>query len=499
MLRRAAKKLGESADPGSIESTEALLAALACEMMVRDPNSYRIDGAGPVAQLREHAARRVAIGITDNQWRRIDELTGLTNRSLLYGASHDVLAWHHKGMMEFYCGLHLARNSQFGWCTTETDAQGRTWPTCGDANIRTAAADPQWQWAFRFAIEMHEEVRDDQRLLASVSSLFQPTDTQTRHPRPTELMYRAWSLLEALPPHEWPDSRQPVLLPDGQRIIEHFRSQYRNLCEQTNDPHAVVARGLLTSFAPCPSDEFIAACGKEKDPTTFYMGAGDDEDAYAGEKPKHAVRVSPFQVMHTPVTRQQFALFDPNHEREYQTDLDRYSPAQDCPAIDVSWYDAWCFARWLGASYRLPTEAEWEYACRAGTDGKWCCGDDEETLKEYAWHDEGYGKGATHPVATKRPNEWGLHDMHGNVWEWCADWFDEGYYATSVKAKSGTENPSGPNSGSIRVSRGGSWFCSAWNCRSATRFRLDPSRRSFSLGFRVALSSSGQGTSSGLA
>jgi hypothetical protein len=208
-------------------------------MMVRDPNTYRIDGAGPVAQLREHAARRIVGGITVNQWQRVDALTGLTNRSLLYGASHDVLAWHHKGIMEFYCGLHLVRNSQHGWCTTQTDCHGNSWPVCGDADIRRAAADPQWQWAFRFAIEMHEQVRDDQRLLASISTLFQPADRQTSHRRPTELMQRAWSLLEKLSPHEWPDSRQPVLLPGGQRIIEHFRSQYRNLCEQTNHPHAV--------------------------------------------------------------------------------------------------------------------------------------------------------------------------------------------------------------------------------------------------------------------
>ena len=114
---------------------------------------------------------------------------------------------------EFYCGLHLARNSQPAWCQEETDAQGRRWPSCGDADIQRAAADPQWHWAFRFAIEMHEQLRDPQVLLASLSTLFQSVDIDAGHLRPTELMQRAWSLLEELPPHEWPDSRQPVLLP----------------------------------------------------------------------------------------------------------------------------------------------------------------------------------------------------------------------------------------------------------------------------------------------
>jgi formylglycine-generating enzyme required for sulfatase activity len=169
-------------------------------------------------------------------------------------------------------------------------------------------------------------------------------------------------------------------------------------------------------------------------------------------------------MMSTPVTREQFALFDPHHERKYHAELARYSPALDCPAIYVTWYDAWCFARWLGANYRLPTEAEWEYACRAGKGGKWYCGDDEKTLNEYAWYGEDWDKGATHPVATKRPNDWGLHDMHGNVWEWCADWFDEDYYA-----KSPMEDPPGPNIGSLRVYRGGSGDFSARYCRSAYR------------------------------
>jgi hypothetical protein len=495
MMRRAAARVGEAADVLSIERTEAVLAAIACQMMVQDPNSYRLDGGRNVARLREHAARRIEGGISDDQWHRVERLTGLTNRSLLYGASDDVLAWHHKGMMEFYCGLHLARNSQPGWCVEQTDSRGQSWPACGDAEIRRAAADPQWQWAFRFAIEMHEQVRDAERLLASVSALFQPADTKAGHPRPTEQMYRAWSLLEALPPHEWPDSRPPALLRDGQRIIEQYRSQWQVLCEKTDDPQADIARALLNAFTPCPPDEFIAACGNKKDPYTFQMGATATEDAYEWEQPQHSVRVSPFQMMSVPVTRQQYALFDPNHEREHHEELAKRSPQPECPAIDVSWYDAWCFARWLGANYRLPTEAEWEYACRAGTTTEYSFGDDEKLLAEHGWFDENSG-GQMQPVGAKKPNRWGLCDMHGNVWEWCADWFDIHYYA-----KSPPDDPTGPLGGSYRVRRGGCWRFSARYCRSAYRDGSTPANRDYNLGFRVALVPSSQdrrgGASSG--
>jgi formylglycine-generating enzyme required for sulfatase activity len=252
---------------------------------------------------------------------------------------------------------------------------------------------------------------------------------------------------------------------------------------------------LLGAFVACPSDEFVRACGDEKDPYSFMMGAAGKEEPRPWEQPQHGVRVSSFHLMSDPMTRQQYGLFDPRYEHQ-EEDLTRYSPEPECPGIYVSWYDAWCFARWLGADYRLPTEAQWEYACRAGGDGKWCFGSDEASLGEYAWYGEDWEKGATHPVATKQPNAWGLYDMHGNVWEWCADWFDDQYYDRSP-----LDNPLGPATGSFRVFRGGSWNISAWFCRSAYRDCHSPSHRYNYLGFRLALvpSSTGQvgGASSG--
>ncbi len=172
-----------------------------------------------------------------------------------------------------------------------------------------------------------------------------------------------------------------------------------------------------------------------------------------------------------------------------------FSQTDKDPVVCISWGDADAYCRWLseieGRSYRLPTEAEWEYACRAGSSTSYCFGDDTTRLGEYAWYWENSGRrtwfGAikdrkTHPVGQKSPNAWGLYDMHGNVWEWCNDWYGE-YSSGSAT------DPTGASSGSYRVSRGGSWSYEAASCRSARRSWSVPSLRSLFLGFRLVLSS----------
>ena len=135
-----------------------------------------------------------------------------------------------------------------------------------------------------------------------------------------------------------------------------------------------------------------------------------------------------------------------------------------------------------GEGYRLPTEAEWEYACRAGSETTFCFGHDAKQLGQYAWFKEN-SQDMTHPVGEKKPNAWGLYDMHGNVWEWCWDWW-YGEYPTSPP-----ENPMGPAAGSLRVFRGGCWLNDAGSCRSACRSRGSPTSPDGYLGFRVARSS----------
>lgn len=128
------------------------------------------------------------------------------------------------------------------------------------------------------------------------------------------------------------------------------------------------------------------------------------------------------------------------------------------PVEQVTWGDCQFFLKKLTekggdvrGSYRLPTEAQWEYACRAGSTGVWFFGDSEFELDDYGWYEKNSEK-KTHPVGEKKPNGWGLDDVYGNVWEWCADWFGQDYYKSSPGS-----DPTGPPSGSYRVSRGGGW------------------------------------------
>jgi formylglycine-generating enzyme required for sulfatase activity len=143
----------------------------------------------------------------------------------------------------------------------------------------------------------------------------------------------------------------------------------------------------------------------------------------------------------------------------------------------VTWYGARAFCNWLGG--RLPTEAEWEYACGAGKRTKYYFGDDELLLKDHAWYGEPSAN-TPHPTGRKSANAFGLHDMLGNVWEWCADWHDSKYYS-----KSETDNPKGPLQGEYRVLRGGAFNSDLKECRSSFRSFLVPFDRYNFVGFRV--------------
>ena len=172
----------------------------------------------------------------------------------------------------------------------------------------------------------------------------------------------------------------------------------------------------------------------------------------------------------------------------------------DRPVESISWHHAqefcYCLSRIVKKNYRLPSEAEWEYACRAGTKTKYHFGDDESKLRDYAWHGRGYDcygedkmfqRGfwptVTSPVGLKQPNPWGLYDMHGNVWEWCADHWHDNYEDAPFDGHawlSADESQS-------RVLRGGSWDYNARGCRSASRIRYTPAIRLNFIGFRVAM------------
>jgi formylglycine-generating enzyme required for sulfatase activity len=220
----------------------------------------------------------------------------------------------------------------------------------------------------------------------------------------------------------------------------------------------------------------------------FTMGSpASDSNADSDEKP-HRVTISrPYYLGETEVTQGQWKAVmksEPWKGRDYVREGDNY------PATYISWEDATEFCRRLsakeGREYRLPTEAEWEYACRAGSNALYSFGGEPTNLSQYGWFEDNasnVGERYAHLVKQKRGNSFGLYDMHGNVFEWCFDWYGD-YPASAVV------DPVGPAEGSLRVIRGGCWHCGAAYCRSADRVRDDPSRRDDFNGFRVALSSS---------
>ena len=208
---------------------------------------------------------------------------------------------------------------------------------------------------------------------------------------------------------------------------------------------------------------------------SFVMGAPTGI-GWSDEHPQHTVQITkPFYVGKFEVTQKQYhAVMGVNPSQFI---------GNDRPVEKVSWFDAKTFCQRLsdrtGRTVRLPTEAEWEYACRAGGSTNYCYGDDPNQLGSVAWFGENSAD-ATHVVGGKDANAWGLHDLHGNVWEWCADWYDADYYQVSPQ-----NDPAGPPSGAYRVLRGGSFLSIAYDCRASGRDRSRPLGASYSYGFRV--------------
>jgi formylglycine-generating enzyme required for sulfatase activity len=213
---------------------------------------------------------------------------------------------------------------------------------------------------------------------------------------------------------------------------------------------------------------------------TFMMGSGIAEEGDEDERPQHQVTLSQsFYLQTKPVTQGQWKRLMGENPSFF------HEGGEDCPVENVSWNDAQEFLKKLNRmektdQYRLPTEAQWEYACRAGSTQRYCFGDGEAELGHYAWY-AGNSQESTHPVGRLKPNAWGLYDMHGNVYEWCQDWYGE-YPPGPVT------DPKGPSAGEYRVLRGGSWDGKARDVRSAYRLRLSPDYRYGHEGFRVARS-----------
>jgi formylglycine-generating enzyme required for sulfatase activity len=212
-------------------------------------------------------------------------------------------------------------------------------------------------------------------------------------------------------------------------------------------------------------------------PGSFAMGS---DHAYENERPAHKVEITQsYYLAISPITQRQWLAIKSPSPSQFQGD--------DLPVENLTWKESCDFAMALskkfGEFFRLPTEAEWEYACRAESSLSYSFGEETSPLAEYAWFNLNSSR-RSQPVCTLKPNKWGLYDMHGNVWEWCQDCYDEKYYA-----KSPAQNPMGPFGGanSPRVCRGGSWNSVSGDLRCSTRQGRSLSHRDSCTGFRPLL------------
>ncbi|MBF6170089.1 formylglycine-generating enzyme family protein [Nocardia blacklockiae] len=239
--------------------------------------------------------------------------------------------------------------------------------------------------------------------------------------------------------------------------------------------HDYVTTGLLRD-AEDRYERFVAADMVAIPETAFTMGTAADEiEHFCGETPQHRVVLTPFRMSRYLLTNKLYSLLDPERTAA--------AASQDMPVVGISWFEAALCAAWFGC--RLPTEAEWEFACGAGGSGQWCCA--AEQLPRYAWYAENAER-RLHPVGARDPNPLGLFDLHGNAWEWCHDTYFFDYYGSAPRRDpvagdgDGTALTDEPH----KVARGGGFLALAEMCR--TRFRLhDPAGYSAAdLGFRLA-------------
>ncbi len=284
-----------------------------------------------------------------------------------------------------------------------------------------------------------------------------------------------------------------------------------------------ITNSISMRLALIPAGEFVMGTSKEEFHRFMQLYPYENRKFYESECPSHRVRISkPFYLGVHEVTVGEFRVFmnatdykteaeeydgpvwnDVNGDWEvpdqrYTWDVAEFSQKDDQPVVNVTWNDAKAFCEWLceteGERYRLPTEAEWEYACRAGTTTPFHFGSQLNGTEANCYGDWPYGtetKGPnlerTSTVGSYQPNAFGLYDMHGNVDEWCQDWYAEDYYANSP-----VDDPQGPSQGSesqgsVRVFRGGSWKSIARCCRSAMRLSCTPSSWGDGMGIRMAL------------
>ena len=465
-----------------------------------------------------------------------------------------LFAWKHREMMEYFTAVFLVKYGQSAWA--ECRASTCDW-MCTEERLVRAVGNPQWDSTWRFALELME-LPDNSRsgawnpshrsMAASFSTLFAEPDAASGFCRPTELM---WRCLELAKRRNWVEFahwkaklqaqfQKKLNDPNTVRVAaqlvpyEVLKKSWAESKQRSQQLAAIAPDPQHPDWVPCPPYTWKGAPetamnrwlrrGKDQQKNEyFWFRQGSAPNVgYGYERPRHWWRVKRFWMQATAVTVEQYLLFDPGHRPEYQKEFDQYAREHDCPVIEVSWYDAAMFAVWVGDQCRLPTESEWEFACRAGHDKE---GDQyslaDGPLRDISPKHANYGNkvGETLPVrwdANRRdswrskndsegppgylPNQWRLWQMHGNVWEWCADLRDPKKYDGRVSRNPELANVAGdsppgfePNPehdqmftvGPSRVLRGGSWHGYGDYLRCAYRRVFVPENHNVVIGFRL--------------
>jgi len=357
------------------------------------------------------------------------------------------------------------------------------------------AGDPDrkdWYETWRLAAEMPAAARCDAVYAHTMAVLYTPALQPEAALRSSEMICRSWPTMLQLAGYLHAEKWSPQDVDEATCIAQQGGSPPFPGVPEARDTARVALRRFLSEFpeilqgARGSEAQRIAADfdggfrlmpPEPGDSLDFWMSAED-----AGGSPRGALRQEAishrFQLSRYPVTNGLYGLFDAFHKQRF-ADYEQFSPAANCPAIYLCWYDAWCIATWLGG--RLPTEPEWEYACRAHSGveqeaTRWWFGDDVSELPRRAWYAANSNQQAAVVGCPGHENDWGLGDMHGLVWEWTASWYEDEAELSQSRALGGV----------TRVLRGGAFSDTAEDARSAARLCDHPAFTFLVSGARVA-------------
>ncbi len=496
-LEDALREVAECAQPPLPENTPPELLAICRKALNKNPRDRYADAAAFQKAVQEFLTHREASAIASKAEleAKTPEIPNLARAVVLYDqalelwpgnaamaqgvkAAREKLArkesharWIRRSLSLAVAGIVLGLTVGFFWIRSEQQ-KAVAEKVRADANEKTAIA----------AYNVAENALKEQRRLAFEASF--------RNAEADDAQGNSAKVITELEPY-LPERElaQHPLHAKAEKLVETARDGFKRHAAFAEEIRTGAKSAALNLGNGVKLEVVLIPAG------TFLMGSPLSEKDRSPNEQQHAVTISkPFYMGKFHVTQEQY-------EAVAGSNPSYFKGKPKNPVEEVTWFEAVAFCEKLekqsGASvhFSLPTEAEWEYACRAGTQTRFYFGDNENELEQYAWCSTNAGDGTagygTHPVGEKnRPNKFGLHDMHGNVYAWCQDWYDGRYYLQSPKV-----DPAGPATGEIiksinggsRVLRGGSWDYGPEFCRSASRLNDAPNTRGDFLGFRVVV------------